>query len=130
MPVAYDKVTTDNHDLNVVQAHVQRAFENAAAQADVPTEADGIVRLDTARGVKVYAVRDADRHVVVLTNGSPATVGLPAPTIKRIVGILANGANPVTVQRKDGKACSFGQTKTLQNSASLFVADGQDWFTA
>lgn len=125
MGVAYDKVTTQDPELNQVQAHVEAAF---ASVPDVPTQADGIVRLDTARGAVTYQIRDADRHVVVITNGAKATIALPSPKIKRTLGVIASGANPVTVQRSDGLQNSFGVSKTLTNEASLFVSDGTDWY--
>lgn len=125
MAIDYSRVATSDPVLKQVQDEVARSFSNVP---DPVTAADGIVRIDTASGTRTYSVKAADVHLVCITNGGPLTVALPSPGTKRLLGVIANGANAVTVQRSDGKTCSFGQSKTLTNAASLFVADGTDWY--
>jgi hypothetical protein len=121
--IKYSRVSTKDPELQQVQVEVERGF----SQVPEP-EPDGIVRIDTASGTKTYTVKDTDKHVVCVTIAGPLTVGLPAPSTKRVIGVLANGANTATVQRQDGKVCSFGASKALANAAALFVADGVDWY--
>jgi hypothetical protein len=106
-----------------VQTEVERSF--SSIPDSVP---DGITRIDNASGARTYTVVDTDRHVVCITNGGPLTVSIPTPATKRTLGIIANGPNPVTVQRSDGAQMSFGASVTLANEASLFVSDGTDWY--
>lgn len=123
--VHFSRVATHDPVIEQLQKELERCFSNIPAPV---TDADGIVRIDNASGAKTYTVTDADKHVVCITNGGPLTVALPAPTAKRVIGILANGPHQATVQRADGKDCSFGPSKALDNAASLFVADGVDWY--
>ena len=125
MPVPYNKVTTSNQELNQVQSEIARSFQ---AVPDPVTDADGITTVDTASGIKTFAVPDSCKWLVCLTNGNALTVSLPSPSSKRTVVVVCSGQNPVSVQRSDGKDSSWGQSLTLTNAQSrLFVADGKNW---
>jgi len=125
MGVSYDKVTTEDPQLNQVQGKIAEAFSKVP---DPVPEADGIVRIETASGNQQYKCKDSDRYVVGITSAFPLLVSLGAVSPKRTVLVICSGPKPVTVQRSDGRAMAGIQSRVLeQYQASLFVADGKDW---
>lgn len=125
MAIPFDKITTQNPELNAVQARVERAFGLVPTPV---TEADGIVPVETASGTKQYKCKDSDRYVVGYTSGQPLTVSLGALAPRRTVLVICNGPRPVTVQRSDGKPFPSGSTHVLEQFQSgLFVSDGKEW---
>ena len=130
MAVQFSRITPKLEDKQVVDAlgQLQTEIERGFSHSEPSAGPDGIVRVDTAAGLKSYSVKDNDQHVVAITNGGPLTVALPNPSASRVLGVIGSGANACTVQRSDGKLTSFGASKSLTNAAAVFVADGTDWY--
>ena len=125
MGVPFNKVTTQDQELNQVQAEVARSFQSIP---DPVSDADGIVTVDTSSGTRTFTIPDTCKHLVCLTAGNAITVSLTSPSPKRTVVVVCAGQNKVTVQRQDSKASTWGQTLDLANAESrLFVADGKTW---